>query len=274
MNDQSCVEFLQWCLLKLDFRWQGFKKVRKQVCKRIQRRVSELGISDLISYRNYLEKNPGEWNYLDSMCFITISRFYRDKAVFNSIQNEIFPLLTRNVIGENKNEIRCWSAGCCSGEEPYTLKILWDRFIDNHSEENITLHILATDFRSYLIERAKSGFYHKGTLKELPKELIEQAFIKYEDGFKLKDHIKTNVKFLVQDIRNQLPYGEFHLVLFRNLVFTYFSEPLQIEILKNVVEKLKPCGFLIIGAHERLPVEINEIVKYKKNNCIYQKIGK
>lgn len=75
MKDTECVEFLQWALPRLHMRWQGFRKVRGQVCKRIGRRIRELNLGEGADYRTYLESHPAEWSVLDDLCRITISRF-------------------------------------------------------------------------------------------------------------------------------------------------------------------------------------------------------
>lgn len=84
MNDEACVDFLQWCLPRLGKRWAGFHKVRSQGCKRIARRMQDLGLRSLDTYRDYLNAHRDEWNHLDAMCRITISRFYRDRGVFDA----------------------------------------------------------------------------------------------------------------------------------------------------------------------------------------------
>src|SRR5438477_9810042 len=116
----DCVEFLQWALPRLRMRWDGFRKVRRQVCRRIERRSRELGLTDLAAYRDYLERRPDEWARLDALCRVTISRFYRDRETFAALEQEVLPALARGGA-----EIEVWSAGCASGEEPYTLALLW-----------------------------------------------------------------------------------------------------------------------------------------------------
>jgi chemotaxis protein methyltransferase CheR len=273
MDDQNCVAFLQWCLPQLQLRWQGFRKVRKQVCKRIHRRLFELGIPDISSYRKYLENKQSEWNNLDSICFVTISRFYRDKAVFESINNKIFPLLIQNIKKDNREDIRCWCAGSCSGEEPYTLKILWDQFRRTNNIIIVDLQIIATDYRKELIDRAKAGIYTDGTIKEMPADMIADGFNKCQNEYHLKRKYFSGVEFYEQDIRKQMPKGTFDLILCRNLVFTYFSEDFQKVMIDRFIKKLNPHGFLIIGAHEMLPSACKILVPIDRNNCIFRKIG-
>ncbi|NIO08846.1 MAG: chemotaxis protein CheR, partial [Deltaproteobacteria bacterium] len=73
----------------------------------------------------YLEDNPGEWAVLDALCQIGISRFYRDRGVFQHLEEVVLPHLARSLSAHGEKEMRLWSAGCAGGEEPYTLAILW-----------------------------------------------------------------------------------------------------------------------------------------------------
>ena len=95
MKNAECVDFLQWALPRLGMRWPGFRKVRRQVCKRIDRRLRELGLPDLAAYRIRLGQDSTEWKFLDGACRITISRFYRDRGVFDALGANVLPALAR-----------------------------------------------------------------------------------------------------------------------------------------------------------------------------------
>jgi chemotaxis protein methyltransferase CheR len=83
MTDAECVAFLQWALPQLRLRWHGFRRVRRQVCRRVSRRIAELGLKEADAYRAYLEGNLHEWNVLAGLCRITISRFWRDRELLS-----------------------------------------------------------------------------------------------------------------------------------------------------------------------------------------------
>ena len=252
MLDQDCIKFLQSCLPQLGYQWEGFRRVRKQVCKRIQKRLVTLNLPNCSYYYSYLEQNAEEWKILDSFCYITISRFYRDRKVFEILQHKILPLLAQNAFKENQVEVRSWSAGCCSGEEPYTLQILWHLDLLPKISKRLQLQLVATEQHSDLISRAERGQYPKSSLKDLPKTFQEEAFIQSESKYILKNYFKTDVRFFKQDIRQQLPDGSFDLILCRNLVFTYFQQDLQLKLLEKFIKKLRPNGFLVLGANEPL----------------------
>ena len=87
MRDTEFVAFLQWALPQLGLRWPGFRNVRRQVRRRVARRLVELGIPDLNAYRRHLHAHAEEWRHLDGLCRISISRFHRDRAVFEALAN-------------------------------------------------------------------------------------------------------------------------------------------------------------------------------------------
>jgi chemotaxis protein methyltransferase CheR len=258
VKDFECVHFLQQVLPQLRLRWPGFRRVRRQVCRRLRSRLQELGIEGFSEYAAYLLAHPDEWSVVDSCCRITISRFYRDKQVFEQLSRELPTLAklaltegapTANARGDSK--LRYWSAGCASGEEVYTLKLL-QHFCLSSSEFSLPLQILATDVDEYLLSRAKSGCYASGTLKELPQAWIEEAF-SVNKHYCLKPTFREGIQWERQDIRKEMPDGSFHLILCRNLAFTYFEPALQQEILPGIIQRLVSGGILLIGKRESLP---------------------
>jgi chemotaxis protein methyltransferase CheR len=251
MKDRDCIQFLQSALPRLRMRWQGFRKVRGQVCKRIDRRMRELGLEDIAAYRSVIEKSADEWAVLDSLCRVTISRFYRDREVFRFIEQVVLMKLSGEAIARSDKELRCWSIGCASGEEPYTLAVLWDLGTGRHFP-SLKIRILATDADRAMIERAREGCYASSSLAGLPPAWISRAFARRGELYCIKEEEREKVSFLVQDIRRAGPEEMFHLILCRNLAFTYFDEELQQEVLSRLRDKLHDRGVLVVGSHERL----------------------
>lgn len=271
MYDKACINFLQHHLPRLGYRWKGFRKVRNQVNKRIIKRIRELNLASIQVYAEYLENHPEEMNVLDAVCNITISRFYRDRGVFDSIASDVFPSLVERAGQNHQEQIRCWSAGSASGEEAYTLSIIWKMAVLPGTGRDPYLQITATDRDAQLIERAKKGKYPGGTLKELPPDWKNKAFEENENQYRVKNEFRQDVRFLKQDIRSEMPEGMFDLILCRNLVFTYFLDDLQKDVLKRIKTRLNPDGYLIIGNHEYLPEGQEDLVLIEK--CIYRKSG-
>ncbi|MGA2715516.1 MAG: CheR family methyltransferase, partial [Bryobacteraceae bacterium] len=144
MQDAECIAFLQWALPRLHMRWPGFRKVRRQVCNRVARRAASLGLSGSSAYQAYIEMRPEEWSCLDELCRISISRFYRDKAVFEHLAGNELPSIASAAVQRGAAGIRAWSAGCCAGEEPYTLMLIWQLML-RPKFTGLALSVLATD---------------------------------------------------------------------------------------------------------------------------------
>ncbi|MBT8762648.1 hypothetical protein KFV02_01710 [Desulfohalobiaceae bacterium Ax17] len=270
MKESEWVHFLQWALPRLRMRWAGFRKVRKQVCKRIRRRIEELQLEGVISYRAYLESHPEEWTILEVLCRVTITRFYRDKRTFAFLEQEVLPELARQTLARGEDTLRMWSAGCASGEEPYTLALMWELSL-RPLFPGLTVRILATDLDAVLIERAAQACYQARSLKELPDTWRDIAFVQKKGIYCLRPEYKANVKFLCHDVRTMVPGGPFHLVLCRNLVFTYFDTGLQLETWERIWESIYPGGCLVLGSHESLPEGAHGFMLWSRMFGIYMK---
>jgi chemotaxis protein methyltransferase CheR len=270
MKDKACIYFLQWALPHLHMRWPGFRKVRTQVCKRLYRRLGELELIDLKNYRKYLQDNPLEWHILDSLCRITISRFYRDKRTFDTLRSEILPELIQNAMPQGDKILSCWCIGAASGEEPYSVSLIWDTSIN---KQDIDLKILATDVDEHMINRASYGCYPASSIRELPAAITNRAFTRENELFCIKEVFKKRVKFLQQDVRTEQPRSSFDLIFCRNLVFTYFSCELQKEILRKILQHLKTGGALVIGSHEKLPANVPDLIPWYPGKSIYRREG-
>lgn len=268
MNDNDCISFLQWALPRLHMRWSGFRKVRGQVCKRLGRRLEELRLTDLKAYCTYLENTTAEWHILDSLCRITISCFYRDRGIYSILQKKIFPELISRLRQQNEKTLYCWCIGAASGEEPYSLSLLWE--LSGLETSGVELRILATDVDPHMISRAKRGCYPTSSILELPQKFKTRAFTIRNGTYCLKEFYKYRVHFMQHDIRNELPDFLFDLICCRNLVYTYFSRELQQEITHRIIQCLKPDGRLVLGIHEKLPTTFSELVQWPPAKSIYR----
>jgi chemotaxis protein methyltransferase CheR len=269
MNDSNCVQFLQWALPRLGMRWHGFRKVRGQVCKRLRRRLTELGLDDVAAYRAHLERHPGEWETLEQLTHITISRFDRDHGAFAFLQEEVFPALANEVSTRGSDTLEVWSAGCASGEEPYTIAIIWELELAMRHPA-IEIRILATDVDDVMLTRARRGCYTAGSLKELPERWRAAAFVQRDGLYCLIDRFKWPVSIECHDVRSPPP-RQFDLVMCRNLAFTYFDLELQHDTASRLARALRPGGALVLGAHETLPAGVCQFKPWSVNERIYRR---
>ncbi|MFN7086449.1 MAG: CheR family methyltransferase [Burkholderiales bacterium] len=258
MNDRECTEFLQWALPRLGLRWPGYRKVRRLVGKRLAKRLRELGITDLARYRARIEHDAAERAVLDALCRIPISRFYRDRGTFDALRQIVLPRLAARASAGGRTWLRAWSAGCAAGEEPYTLRLVWDLEMQRRFPA-IALEITATDVEPAMLRRARTGCYSAGSLRELPPTWLPIAFGQQGRLRCLRESFRAGVEFVEQDIRVAMPEGVFDLVLCRNLVFTYFAPDVQRGVAERLIGHLAPGGVLAIGIHEHLPAGLEAL---------------
>jgi len=272
LSDSECVGFLQWALPRMGLRWDGFRRVRRQVCKRLARHLTALGISDFRAYRARLAAHPEEWEALDALCRVTISRFMRDRGVFLYLRDVVLPDLARRARERNDATVRVWCAGCASGEEPYTVSVLWHLALRARFPD-VRLRVLGTDVDAHVLRRAETACYEAGTLRELPAAWREAAFRRVGERFCLREAFRADVAFRRADVRDAPPPGPFDLVLCRNLVFTYFDAPGRLRFLEVLAERVPEKGVLVLGAHEAQPEGTITFMRERPGLPVYRRIA-
>jgi chemotaxis methyl-accepting protein methylase len=207
--------------------------------------MAELGCSTLREYLTVLEQNRTAYQTCQAHLRVTISRFYRDRQVWRHLGNRLLPVLTAHF----PQELNAWSAGCACGEEPYSLAILWNRL-----QIPTALKIIATDADPLCLERARKGIFLGSSLKELSPEYISSCFSRSNaKNYSILPHLQENISWYEHDLLDSPPRGPFHLIFLRNNLLTYYQQPVLGPAAERIVETLAPGGFLIIGAHEKLP---------------------
>src|SRR4051794_23143110 len=169
---------------------------------------------------------------------VTISRFARDRPVWDALAREVVPALERTARGP----LRAWSAGCASGEEAYTLAILWP-----------AMEVLATDVHPAVLERARRAAYPRSSLRELTAAERARAFASRGGEHVVRSEIAARVAVARHDLRDPPPGGPFDLVLCRNVAFTYLDEDRRRAVLAGMASAVRAGGALVIGLHEALP---------------------
>ncbi len=269
MKDAENTAFLQWALPRLGRRWAGYRKVRRLVGKRLDRRLRLLALPDLAAYRTWLEAHPQEWPELDALLGIPISRFWRDRGVFDSVARDVLPALAASACAAGRRTLVAWSAGCASGEEPYTLAILWRERLQR-AWPQLELRIVATDGDTQLIERARRGCYAASSVKELPADLRAAAFEKREGGLCVRAELRI-VEILCQDLRERMPDGPFDLACLRNVIATYYALPIQREIIDRIAARMRPGSALLLGVHEALPQGVAGLDAWPGARAVYRR---
>ena len=254
VDDRQFAELLAY----LGRSWKGYRKVRKGVKKRITRHMQQLGCRSMDAYLNMLEADPGARNECEQLMGVSISRFFRDRRLWEVLETRVMPAL----IHTGHNPLRAWCAGCACGEEVYSLRMVWDR-LPGKLKNPPELKVTGTDMNPVHLERARAGVYPISSLKEVPGAVREKYFRATEDGkgFQVAAFLQSGIAWQCMDLRS-VPIGPpFHLILLRNGLLTYYEEPTQITVLRALLECLATGGYLIIGSHERLPADIPDLVQ-------------
>src|SRR5262249_25032651 len=160
------------------------------------------------------------------------------RQVFNILCERVLPVIAQRAEYEQR-DAQCWSVGCASGEEPYTLKLLWDL----KTEATAHLSIVATDIDSVMLARARKGCYPPASLRELPGDLVTRGFQEGDQFFRILERHRSGITFMHHDLRSDAIPGFFDLILCRNLAFTYFAPRLQSQIIERLAERLRPNGW-------------------------------
>jgi chemotaxis protein methyltransferase CheR len=256
-------------LKELGLSWRGYRRVRKGVKKRITRHMRRRGFESLDKYLEGLEGDERLMNECRQLMTVSISRFFRDRNLWKFLQEEILPGLS----ALHPTALKVWSAGCASGEEVYSLKIVWETLKGSMSSPP-ELQVLATDMNPDYLLRAKTGLYPESSLKEVEPPLKSKYFqtIEKESFYRINDQLKPGVEWREHDLLfDPPPACCFQLIFLRNNLLTYYEERGAIEGLRRLLESLESGGFLIIGANERLPAEVIGLDLHPRFRDVFQK---
>ncbi len=243
--------------------WRGFRKVRKGVLKRIRGHMASLHCSSISEYIDILKRYPAAEEILQSHLRITISRFNRDRYLWDYLAEHTFPCLL-----QQSDRLRIWSAGCSCGEEVYSLKIVWHR----HFSAYPAIRILATDANAKCLERAQAGIYQKTSLREISEDSVSRYFFRSLDqnGYAVRPQIKENIVWQQHNFLSPPPDETFHIIFLRNNLLTYYNDPLKSAALNAILSTLTPGGYLVIGSHETLPELLFSLACSEKCSMVFQ----
>ena len=247
MDDQQFSQLLEY----FGFSWRGYCKVRKGTKKRISRHMNDLNCQNIADYLVELSNNENARQICARLMTVSISRFFRDRKLWEILQNEIIPQLI-----ETQQQINIWVAGCASGEEVYSLKIILEE-LRRYFTSLPVMNIMATDLNPKFLDRAKAGAYAPSSLKELPEKL-RSHYLRYrpkENLYIVKDILKKDIVWQNHNFFTDPLGGKFDFVFLRNNLLTYYNDVSKMSALKKVTDALIDGGFLIIGSHESLPSE-------------------
>ncbi|MBN1548164.1 MAG: PAS domain-containing protein [Syntrophaceae bacterium] len=218
--------------------------------RRIERRMGVHQISKIASYVRYLQENSQEVELLFKELLIGVTSFFRDEAAWEKLRKEVLPaLLTGYPQG---GALRAWSAGCSTGEEAYSLAMVFKEAAEKiKSAQNYTLQIFATDLDQDVIDYARQGIYPAGIAADVSSLRLKRFFIKEEKHYRVSKEIREMVTFATQNIIMDPPFTKMNIIICRNLLI-YLTPELQKKLLPIFYYSLKPNGVLFLGSAETI----------------------
>lgn len=264
MKELTFDQFLQEACPILDLEWRKYR--RRSARHRVDARMKKLG---LLSYQDYLahvRSSAEEAAQLPDLMRVTISRFFREQKQWWVLRDDVVPgmLATLSV----PRTLRAWSAGCCGGEEPFTLAIVWLEYLLPRYPDWM-LEIIATDIDDASLERSRQARYRRETMREVPGEIHDRWFSRENGHWRPNETARSLVTFENRNLLADPPPQAMDLALCRYLSFTYYKgERLQAAV-RKLWEALRPGGILMVGAKEFLPPSALELFEPVEGSRVF-----
>ena len=221
---------------------------KNTVYRRIERRMGVHQIDKIANYVRFLQSNPHELELLFKELLIGVTSFFRDGAAWEQLKAEAIPaLLAGRPSGQT---LRAWSAGCSTGEEAYSLAIIFKEAMDKlKPAQNFLLQIFATDLDRDAIDKARQGVYPANIVADVSPERLKRFFVKEEHGYRVVKDIREMVIFAPQNLVMDPPFTKLDILTCRNLLI-YLAPELQKKVLQLLHYSLNPGGILFLGSAE------------------------
>ena len=229
-----------------DFDFREYKEA--SLARRIRARMSQVHVDSFAAYARFLDANPDEHVALFNTILINITNFFRDPEAWNALAEDVIPRL----VGEaaQSRSLRIWSAGCSSGEEPYSIAMLLAEHLGD-AANNYTIKIYGTDIDEDALTTARQAVYRTEQLKDVPDRLMDRYFTREGQLYRLRRDIRRWCIFGSHNLTQAPPLSHVDLLVCRN-VLIYFTSELQDRILTRFHYAIREEGFLFLGRSESL----------------------
>ncbi|MDO5146750.1 MAG: chemotaxis protein CheB [Eubacteriales bacterium] len=219
---------------------------RSTILRRIERRMIVTHTASLAEFARFLGDNPKEVNILVKEILIGVTNFFRDPTFFEKLKyNVIYNIVER---AEEDEAIRIWSAGCSTGEEAYSVAILFKEVLDELQVKR-DIKIFATDVDTGAVERAGKGIYPESIMDDVSPERLAKFFVKHGDNYHIIKDVRRMIIFAPHNMFSDPPFGKLDMIVCRN-VMIYFQPILRKGLFSIFHSALKDNGYLFLGKSE------------------------
>lgn len=223
---------------------------KSTLLRRIERRKGIHQIEKIENYVRFLQENPKETEILFKELLIGVTSFFRDTAVWEKVKEQVLPEMMEKL--PNGYVMRAWVTGCSTGEEAYSLAIIFKEVSEKiKKNRKISLQIFATDLDFEAIEKARKGIYPPNIITDVSQERLSRYFINENEGFRINAAIREMVVFAPQNVIKDPPFTKLDLITCRNMLI-YMEPELQKKIIRLFNYSLNPGGIMILGTAETL----------------------
>lgn len=216
--------------------------------RRLAVRMRARGEESFAAYADLLDRDPAEYDLLLETLTINVSKFFRNPEIWDAVRQDVVPALFE----KPTDPTRIWSAGCASGEEPYSISILLKEWAaeNGRSAELDRFRIVGTDIDHRSLAAARRAEYHELSLTDTPPDLRKRWFSS-GPPYLLDRAATENVEFRHVDLISTLPEEDLSMIVCRNVII-YFGRDIQEELFQRFHDALRPGGFLVLGKVETL----------------------
>ncbi|MEW6219159.1 MAG: CheR family methyltransferase [Thermodesulfobacteriota bacterium] len=250
---------------KHDFR--GYKKTT--LFRRILRRLSINRLEGLQEYLDFLRTTPQEIDLLKKDLLINVTSWFRDQEAWQQLEAEVIPRLFERP--EKEEPVRAWIAGCATGEEAYSLAILFHEYLEGAGQSRV-VQIFATDVDQEALEIARQGSYSRNIENEVDAKRLSRFFDQQEGAFRVKKRLRESVIFALHNLIADPPFSRLDLICCRNLLI-YLDTEVQQRILPLFHFALREGGFLFLGPSETTSQAQHLFRTVSKKWRLYKRIG-
>src|SRR5215470_16197377 len=247
---QELVGDFRALLEKLSARYNfDFREYKEaSLARRIRARMTQLHIDSFAAYSNFLDANPNEHVALFNTILINVTNFFRDADAWKALAEDVIPRIVEDVA--DTRSIRIWSAGCSSGEEPYSIAMLLAEHL-GEAANNYSIKIYGTDIDEEALTAARHSLYRTEQLKDVPDRLLDHYFTRDGQLYRVRRDIRRWCIFGSHNLTQAPPLSHIDLLVCRN-VLIYFTGELQDRILNRFHYSIREDGFLFLGRSESL----------------------
>lgn len=241
--------------------------------RRLTRRVLTHNLDNFRDYYRFLlydKQKDEELSAVMDILTVNETYFFREEGQLKALSEEIFKEL--NAAKRTTRRIRIWSAGCSSGEEPYTIAML----ILEHGDlfEGWDIEVLGSDINQRVLQSARKGVYRKNSLRAIDDYYVKRYFTENDGLFRINDNVRKLVNFSYLNLLDPFKtkfVGTMDVVLCRN-VLIYFHTDARKRVIENFYERLTDGGYLLLGHAESLMnISTAFTLKHLKNDMVYQR---